>query len=374
MSSAWSSQASGVRLPITASLLLLLGCTVPDADSGQACGAPGSICRVAGEGTLGFNGDGLPPLETWFYFPTALGRDPLGCLAIMDFNNMRLRIVDLDDRVATVAGNGVHSWSVEGAQILDSPLENPIDFRFDPAGGIYLLPLHEQRVLHVGEDGRISVVAGTGEEGFSGDEGPAREATLSPAAGIELGPDGSLYIADTENHRVRVVDPQGLIHTLAGTGEAGFSGDGGPATLARLNGPQRLHLDGSRLLIADSRNHAIRALDLDSGVLTTLAGTGAPGFAGDEGPATQATLQFPSAAIGDGTGRLWIADGANNRVREVGTDGLIRTLAGTGQAGRAGDGGPADQAELSWPADLLFGPQGELYVADMLNGTVRVIW
>ncbi len=348
-------------------LLLLFACT--GAPEEEGCPeAPGTVCRVAGTGDLGFNGEGLPALESWLYFPSAVRAHPDGRLVIVDFNNMRVRALDPDGTLATIVGNGDHAWSTPGATALDTALENPIDAVWAPDGTAYLLPLHEARVLHMRADGVVVPCAGTGDVGYAGDGGDATLATMSEAAGLAVGPDGALYVADTQNNAIRVVR-DGLIDTLAGGGDAGFVDAAGAE--ARFSGPQRLVVGDGVLYVADANNHAVRAVDLATGAVTTVAGTGTRGYDGDGGPATAAALSYPYGVNVGPDGALWIADSGNNVVRRV-VDGVIDTVAGTGEEGLAGDGGPALDATFAFPAHVL-AKDGDLYVADLKNGVVRVV-
>jgi sugar lactone lactonase YvrE len=239
-------------------------------------------------------------------------------------------------------------------------------------GSVYIADTGNQRVRRVGTDGVITTVAGTGKRSFSGDGGPALRAGLSPV-GVAVTADGILYIADWSNARVRRVDGNGGITTVVGTGKRGFSGDGGPAALARLNDPEALAVgpDGA-LYIADSRGDRIRRVGSD-GVITTVAGTGTRGFSGDGGPAVLADLSAPSAVAVTADGALYIADSVNARVRRVGPDGVITTVAGTGERGFSGDGGPAVRAQLFAPSDIVATGDGSIYVADPANNRIRAV-
>ncbi len=220
---------------------------------------------------------------------------------------------------------------------------------------------------------RIDTVAGSGVKGDGGDHGPATAASLNDPAAVAVGPDGALYIADTLNARVRRVGPQGTITTVAGTGTAGDGGDGGAATAASLNGPSGLAVgpDGA-LYIADTLNARVRRVGLD-GIITTVAGTGVAGFGGDGGVATAAQLNNPTGVSVSRSGDLYIADALNARLRRVGPDGFISTVAGTGTRGGNGDGGAAPRAQLSQPEGVTVGPDGTIYIADSGNGTIRRI-
>lgn len=220
--------------------------------------------------------------------------------------------------------------------------------------------------------GAIHTVAGNGQPGGNGDGGPAKGAGLYSPSGVAFGPDGSFYIADRYNHRIRRVDPDGSIATIAGSGLSGFGGDGGPALAAQLSYPTSIALSPEGgLYIADSANRRIRYLRPD-GIIVTAAGSGvAQGYLGDGGPAAEAELTYPTGLAVSPDGSLYIADGDGGRIRRVGPDGLINTVAGNGTAGDGGDGGPASEAALWYPADIGFGPDDGLYIADCGNHRVR---
>jgi DNA-binding beta-propeller fold protein YncE len=364
-------------------LALLVGCTPGDEPSddsdvgsetdpqvGPACDEPGTICTIAGRpGELGFDGDGNAALETMLYFPSGLAWSPEGRLVVDDFNNMRIRELTDDGRLVTIAGSGIHGWAVPGPA-LASPLENPVDVAFLPDGTLVVDELHTGRLLAV-KDGTIAVLAGDGEEGYSGDGGPAADATLDNPAGVATADDGTVYVSDTGNHCVRFVR-DATIETLVGDGTAGMDDGAGHV---RLNRPQHVRVDAERhrLLVADSGNHVVRAIDLGTHEVTIVAGTGEDGSDGDGGPATSARLSQPYGVAVDLDGGLLIADLGANRLRRVAPDGTIDTIAGTGDKAFSGDGGPAAAAALAGPSDVLVGPDGAIYVADMFNGVVRRI-
>lgn len=220
-------------------------------------------------------------------------------------------------------------------------------------------------------DYTVRSLAGAGTAGFTGDGGVATVAQLNGPRGIAVGPDGSVYVADTINHRIRRIDPAGTISTIAGSGMEGLGGDGGPATAARLSVPADVAVDREgNLYIADSYNHRIRRVRRD-GVIESVAGTGVEGFAGDGAAATTARLAYPGGVAIGPFGELYIADTFNHRVRKVGADGVITTSAGTGVAGDGGDGGPAIQARLQFPLDLDVSADGEQFIVDNLNHRIR---
>jgi len=222
-----------------------------------------------------------------------------------------------------------------------------------------------QSLVFPAERSFISNFAGTGVPGFSGDGGPATEARLNGPTGIARGPDGGLYICDTGNHRLRIVASDGKIMTVAGTGESGWSGDGGPATAARLSEPYEVRFDSAgNVFWVERLNHCVRRLDVKSGHISTVAGTGVGGFSGDGGPAAQARLNEPHSIGFDPAGNLYICDVKNNRIRKVVMqNGTISTFAGSGEKTSVPDGAPLEGAPLNGPRALDFDAQGNLWIA-----------
>ena len=218
----------------------------------------------------------------------------------------------------------------------------------------------------------FTTVAGTGESGFSGDGGPATAANLDDPEAIAFDKGGNLYIDDYNNYRIRRVDGKGIITTVAGTGEPGVSGDGGPATAAKLDAVEGMSFDGNGdLLIADTSNNRIRSVDR-KGIITTVAGTGKTGHSGDGGRATAATFHDPVSVVADTEGNLYVSDHHNDRVRRIDHGGTITTFAGTGVRGFSGDGGPATSANLNQPWALTV-CDGTLYITDSFNHQVRTV-
>jgi sugar lactone lactonase YvrE len=338
--------------------------------SPQASAAPGDIVTVAGNGAAGVSGDGGRARKAKLDAPAGLAFRS-GNLYIADFKRHRVRKVSAG-RITRVAGTGAAGFSGDGRAATRAKLNRPIGLAVDGAGGLYIGDARNHRVRRVNGPGRIATFAGTGVLGFSGEGGAARSANLSFP--WELAFDaGNLYIADSGNHRVRRVDPSGTITTVAGTGVRGYSGDGGAATAARLKRPGAVAVDGSgRLYIADFGNNRVRRVDA-AGKITTVAGNGVRGFSGDGGLARRAKLDSPSGLALDGSGNLYIADSANNRVRMVSRSGRISTVAGTGKDGFSGDGGKATKARINYPIGLAFGHPGNLYIADSGNHRVRMV-
>jgi uncharacterized protein (TIGR03437 family) len=323
----------------------------------------GTIATVAGNGTNGSGGDGGPALSAQFV-PVGLAADPSGNLYISDPNAYRVRRVS-NGTISTLAGNGSHGSSVVSGPATRAALMGPLGVGVDPSGNVYFA---DDIFIRQVWNGGIVTVAGNGLFGLSGDNGPATSAQVYYPEGVALDGAGNVYIADPYNNRVRAVSG-GTIVTAAGTGNPGFSGDGGWAAIATLNAPSALAADYSGdLYIADTGNHCIRKVS--GGIIATIAGNGTAGFSGDNGPAIGAQLNMPEGIALDSSRNLYIADTANNRVRKV-SNGIITTVAGTGVYGFGGDNGPATSAMLSAPGGLAVDSAGNLYVVDTNNGRIR---
>ena len=250
---------------------------------------------------------------------------------------------------------------------IDAWLAFPAGVAVDGAGNLYIADARNHRIRKVDSSGTITTIAGTGEFGFNGDGGPATDARLAAPTGVAVDGAGNLYIADARNHRIRKVDSSGTITTIAGFVDPG---DGGPASEGRLAFPTGVAVNGAgNLYIADARNHRIRKVD-SSGTITTIAGTGEFGFGGDGGPATDARLALPNGMAVDGAGNLYIADSGNHRIRKVDSSGTITTIAGFVDPG---DGGPASEGRLAFPTGVATDGAGNLYIADSRNHRIRKV-
>ncbi len=230
----------------------------------------------------------------------------------------------------------------------------------------HLTPLLLLLCLATSHAATVTTVAGTGAKGFSGDGGPATAARLNNVFGLARGPDGALCFCDTDNQRIRRLDAKtGVITTIAGNGTKGYSGDGGPATQASLNEPYELAWDkAGNLFFIERLNHTVRRVDAKTGLITTLAGTGQPGFAGDGGPASKAQFNQPHSLAFDPAGDLCVCDILNHRIRKISlATGLITTWSGTGEKKTSPDGSPVTGSSLNGPRALAFGPDGACWLA-----------
>ncbi len=257
------------------------------------------------------------------------------------------------------------------------PLILPSAIVFDPQGNLYLAETASHVIRKVDPTGIITTFAGTGTQGYSGDNGPATAAQLDSPQGLTLDATNNLYIADTHNHRIRkITAATGIITTIAGTGLPGFDGDSGPATASHLNLPTALAIDSTtgNLYLADTQNHRIRKITATTGTITTIAGTGTQGFFGDQSPATAAAIDSPTGLALDSMGNIYLADTHNHRIRRIDaiTD-IITTVAGTTTPGFSGDNAPASAASLALPHGLTIDATGNLYIADTANHRIRRI-
>ncbi|OJW74992.1 MULTISPECIES: NHL repeat-containing protein [unclassified Spirosoma] len=336
----------------------------------------GMITTVAGTGNQGYSGDGGLATSAQLYSPFGVVVDGSGNLYIADFGNCRIRKVSPSGIITTVAGTGNAGYSGDGGPATSAKLQYPLDVAVDGSGNLYIADRDNYRIRKVNASGVITTVAGTGTYGYSGDGGLATSAQLNNPYNVAVDGSGNLYIADTYNNRIRKVDTFGVITTVAGTGNQGYSGDGGQATSARLDFPYSMSVDGSgNLYFSDGNNHCIRKIS-PSGVITTIAGTGNGGYSGDGGPATLAQLYYPFGVAIDGNGNLYIGDYTHNRIRQVNTSGIITPVAGNGTkgiGGYSGDGEQATFAQLSEPYGLTVDSNGNLYIADRNNHCIRKV-
>ena len=344
----------------------------------------GAVSIVAGNGSRGYSGDGGPATAAELSNPSGLALNGSGDLFIADSGNNVVREVNLNTGIiTTVAGNGTADRTEPTSEVVNTGITTNVTGNGSAGSSGDGVPATTAEPSDVAADdpvnlitGLITNVTGNGSGGYSGDGGPATAAELSYPSGVAVDDSGDLFIADSLNNVVREVNLNtGIINTIAGNGTQGHSGDGGPATAAELSGPSGLALNGSGdLFIADSGNHEVRELNLNTGIITTIAGNGTAGYSGDGGPATAAELSYPSGFAVDDSGDLFISDSDNNAVREVNLNtGIITTVAGNGTQGYRGDGGPATAAELSQPIGLGLDGSGDLFIADWWNNAIREV-
>lgn len=358
--------------------LIVLSSTVALAAS---CGPSGELHVFAGTGVAGLGDDGLKPEETELYLPMDIRVHPNGeDVYFSDWNNHRVRAAE-KGVVRTVVGTGYLGDAPDGPA-LGVGLNHPVHINFAPNGDLIISAWHNSKILRYDfAADTIETICGTGARSYGGDGGPASEAILDLPVATAYAPDGSMYIADQANQRIRKIDLDGNINTVVGTGEQGYSGDDGPAAEAQLNLPTgqsappsgRIAMDADgNLYIADTGNHRVRKVTTD-GTITTVAGNGERGYSGDDGAATEASLNRPNDVTVDTEGNLYIADTDNHCVRKVGTDGVISTYAGVcGERGKDLEAGPATELHMDRPYGVEVAPDGRLFIADTHNNVIRV--
>ena len=336
------------------------------------CQAPSfTMSTIAGNGIQGYSGDGGPATSAELFNPRGIVSDPAGNVYFCDFNNNRVRKISTTGVVTTVAGTGVAGYNGDNIAGPAARLSSPYRVAMDAAGNLYIADPGNNRIRMLAPNGVITTIAGNGNAAFSGDGGPATKASLSYAEDAVVDPSGNIYIADSGNNVIRKITTNGIITTIGGNTQQGYSGDGGPATRGSLYLPVSLAVDpAGNVYFSDQGNNVVRKIDTN-GMMSTIAGTGAFGFAGDGGPATSAMFNNPAGVALDAAGNLYVIDVGNSRLRVLLTNGTIATVAGTGVAGSRGDGGPALSAELYYPRSVAVGTFGNIYIADFQNNLVR---
>jgi uncharacterized protein (TIGR03437 family) len=330
--------------------------------------AADEIVTIAGNGTDGFSGDAGAAIAAEIGGISGMAVDAQGNLYFADTWNQRVRMVAATGIVSTVAGNGVSGDAGDGGPAVSASLLWPNGVAVDTNRNLYISS--GSWVRKVSPGGTITAFAGGTVPGYGGDGGAATGAQLSEPHGLAVDSEGNVYIADSGNFRIRKVDRNGTITTIAGNGQSGDSGDGGQAAAAQIGYVHGLALDGAgNLYFSDPYNHCVRKI-LTSGTVETVAG-GAFGSGGDGEAAGQAQLNYPSGVAVDGKGNIYVADLLNHRVRVIGSDGTMFTAAGTGAPGFSGDGEPGPYAALDMPAELALAPGGDLYIADLRNFRIR---
>ena len=328
---------------------------------------------TGGSGVAGFSGDGGAQFSAKLKTPGGVFADNSGNIYIADAGNYRIRKVDTNGIITTVAGNGGTGYGGDGGQATAAQLQ-PFAVFVDAAGNIIFGDPHNNSVRKISPSGIITRIAGTGVAGYTGDGGPATAAQINAPSGVVADAAGNVYFSDA-TYRLRKINTSGIISTICGNGSSGFGGDGGPSTLAQISTPGYMHMDNatSTLYFEDNNNNRIRKINLVTGIINTVAGNGSPGSGGDGGQATAAQIHAPGGITLDAAGNLYIADNVNHKVRKVNTSGIISTYAGNGIAGFGGDGGPATAANVHEAIDVAVDIYGHLLIADNLNNRIRII-
>ena len=332
-----------------------------------------NIYTIAGNGTTGSSGDGGNATAAQLYYPFDVAVDAGGNLYISDQANSLIRKVSTTGIISTFAGTGAASFGGNGGPATAAQIDFPQGLAIDATGNMYIADGDNDYIRKINTSGVISSIAGNGSGGNTGDGGQATAAELSFPTGVAVDGSGNIYIADKENNSIRRVNASGIISTMAGTGVAGYSGDGGAATAAKLNNPSGVVVDAAgNVYIGDKINNRVRKVT-PSGNITTIAGNGTAAFGGDSGPATAAQLSSPEGLAIDATGNIYVADAGNNRIRKITSGGIISTIAGSGTAGAGGDAGPATDAQLNGPSGVAIDGPGNIYIADQINNRIRII-
>ena len=358
---------SSLRLVITFTMLQLA------VFSGRASAQV--ITTYAGEGDQGFAGDGGQASLAQFYGPGDVAIGPHGDLYIADCRNNRIRKVNPAGIITTFAGKDTAGYSGDGGPATAAKLYFPTGVAVDKVGNVYVPDCSNNVVRKIDTLGIITTIAGTGIWwGITGDGGPATAAFLSRPYGVAVDAVGNIYVADCNNNRIRKIDTAGIIHTIAGNGTSGYTGDWGQATAMELSYPRAVAVDtAGNIFIADVGNNKVEKVT-PSGIMTTIAGISIAGFSGDGGPASNAALNTPVGIKTDTKGNIYIADYYNDCIRMIDTNGIINRVAGNTIAGFGGDGGAALDAMLNHPGGMAIDTGGNIYIADYWNNRIRKVF
>jgi len=340
------------------------------------------IQTIAGNGPTGngsYGGDGSQATTAQLNNPNGVAIDASGNLYIADINNSRVRMVNTAGVITTVAGSTLTLSSGDNGPATAAGCQGPSGLAFAASGNLYIAEFFGARIRMVNmTTGIINTVAGNGNQSYSGDGGQATNAGLQNPSAVAFDLSGNMYIADQSNNVIRMVNAAGIISTVVGkdsvgNGFAGYSGDGGAATLAKLNEPSGLAFDAlGNMYIADQGNNRIRMVNT-SGIISTFAGNGTIAYSGDGGPATAASIGAVNGLTVDATGNLYMSDLSNSVLRVINTAGIINTVAGNATPTFGGDGGLATAASLNSPEGVAFDAAGNLYVADSYSNRIRVV-
>lgn len=332
--------------------------------------------NVAGTGKAGHAGDGGVATAAQLNNPFGIVRGPDAALYFCEYDGQVIRRLDRDGTLSTVAGSGRRGSAGDGGPALAAEFDQPHEIRFDGNGNLFVADMRNHRIRRIDARSRmVSTIAGTGEPGFAGDGGPAVRAQLNQPHSLQFGPDHRLYIGDIGNHRIRRVDlGTGEIRTVAGTGKPGPTPDGSPIEGTPLNGPRALDFapDGQLWLALREGNQVLR-LDLARGILHVVAGTGLAGFTGNGGPAREATLSGPKGLALAPNGDVYLADTESHSIRRIDPrSGLIELVAGTGEKADGPDGDAA-KCRLARPHGIWVDADASVYIGDSENHRIRVL-
>ena len=335
------------------------------------------ITTIAGRDSIGFSGDDGPAIFAKLNFPESVWIDKQDNLYIADAFNNRIRKIEKNTGIiSTIAGTGIGGYSGDSGLAVNAQLYIPTAIATDSSNNIYIADAVNNRIRRINSATNIiTTIAGTGVASDSGDNGLAINAELNKPSGLILDKFGDVYFADNHNNKVRKITiSSGVITTIAGTGTLGYSGDNNAAVDAELNGPGQVFADSfGNILFSDYHNSAIRKVDISTGIITTIAGNGTSGYSGDSGPAANALLNQPLGLYVDKQQDIFIAEFGNGVIRRIdGITGMISTVVGTGIPGFSGDNGAAIDAQII-PDDVFFDSYGNMYIADVGNYRIRKV-
>lgn len=334
------------------------------------------IETIAGTGKQGFSGDGGPAIKAELDNPFGIVRGPDGAFYYCEYTGQRIRRIGKDGVITTIAGTGAVGFSGDGGPALQATFNKPHELRFDAAGDLYIVDMVNHAVRKIDmKSGILTTIAGTGQPGYSGDGGPAVKAQFKQPHSIQFGPEGDLYVCDIGNHVIRRIDMKtGTISTFAGTGKAGDTPDGSPIEGTPLKGPRSLDFDkDGNLWLATREGNQVFKFDLKAGKIHHIAGTGKSGFTGHGGPALEATLSGPKGISVDADGNVWLADCESHSIRMIDAKtGKIELIAGTGKKGDGADGDPL-KCEMARPHGVYADADGGIYIGDSEAHKIRVL-
>jgi len=357
------------------SILFFLGCLVA-LSSFSISEADWTIQTIAGNGKKGFNGDGGQATEAKLDNPFGVIRGPDGCIWFCEYSGQRIRRIRQDGIIETMAGNGSKGYEGDGGPASKASFNLPHEIRFDKAGNLYVVDMMNHAVRKIdAKTGIISTLAGTGRMGYSGDGGPASKAEFKQPHSIQFGPDGQLYVCDIGNHVIRRIDMQtGVITTFAGTGKPGVTIDGAAIAGTPINGPRSIDFDRQgNLWLATREGNQVFKMDLKAGRIHHMAGTGKSGFQGNGGPAKEAMLKGPKGIAIDNDDNVWLADTESHSVRMIDAKtGNLELVAGTGTLGDGPDGDPL-KCNLARLHGIFVDSDGSILIGDSEAHKVRVL-